>query len=94
MVSGPTTLSQLTQEEFGQLVDSDIYPAGPCPACRKNRAMKVWGSDGWRWSARCGECEEVVPAEYVTFVDARQLHILIEHDGNPQDDPEPLSKPN
>ena len=81
MVASPTTLSQLSIDQFGQLIDVDLYPQGPCPLCKKPRSVKVWGEDGWRWSARCVECEAVIPAQYVTFVTAEQLHFLIEHDG-------------
>lgn len=74
---GPTTLSQLTTDEFGQLVDSDLFPQGLCPSCQRYQPVAVWGSEGWHWSARCSVCDSDVPAQFVTFITSHQMHLML-----------------
>lgn len=92
MTIGPTTLADLSVDQFGQLIDVDIYPHARCSRCGRAQAVVVWGAEGYRWAASCGECNTTVPAEYVTFITSSQFHDLVEH-GIPLELQVPSPKP-
>lgn len=79
MTVGPTTLADLSMDQFGQLIDADLFPHAMCTRCGRERSVLVWGAEGWKWAASCSECNNEVPAQYVTFVTSVQFHALIDH---------------